>query len=127
VNRRDIMVLVGAWAMIVPFEASAQPAMSVIGVLDGGDPGPLMETLREGLRRLGYAEGRNVRFEVRSTEGRPELLRRLADELVTQKVDLIVTRLTPAAQAAKAATQTIPIIMAPAGAPVQTGLIKIHA
>ena len=52
-----------------------------------------------------------------------ELLRPLADELVRLNVDVIVTRLTPAAQAAKAATQTIPIVMAPAGAPVESGLI----
>jgi len=123
VRRRDLLALIGGAAVIVPLKASTQPAMSVIGVLDSGDPASLIERLREGLRGLGYAEGKNIRFEIRSAAGRPELLSSLAAELVARKVDLIVTRLTPAAQAAKAATQTIPIVMAPAGAPVETGLI----
>jgi len=105
--------------------ARAQPQGKVptIGVLSAGDPGALLRLLRKGLRERGYVEGRTIKIEVRSGPGKVELLRPLADELVRFNVDVIVTRLTPAAQAAKAATQTIPIVMAPAGAPVETGLI----
>src|SRR5205085_5273684 len=68
-------------------------------------------------------EGQNINIELRSAEGKPERLRGLADELARRKVDVIVARLTPPVRAAKDATQTIPIVMAPAGAPVETGLI----
>jgi putative ABC transport system substrate-binding protein len=100
-----------------------QSKMPVIGVLSVDDPAPLLGLLREGLRERGYVEGQNLRIEVRSGPGKGEVLRPLADELVRLKVEVIVARLTPAVQAAKAATQTIPIVMAPAGAPVETGLI----
>ena len=97
--------------------------MPVIGVLDGGDPGPLLSELRRGLRDLGYVEGQNIQIEVRSAAGKLELLRGFAEELVRRKVDVIVARLTPSVWAAKEATKTIPIVMAPAGAPLETGLI----
>ncbi len=79
--------------------------------------------MRRGLRDLGYVEGQNIRIEVRSAAGKPELLRGLAEELARHKVDVIVARLTPPVWAGKEATQTIPIVMAPAGAPLETGLI----
>jgi putative tryptophan/tyrosine transport system substrate-binding protein len=95
----------------------------VVGILDGGDPGPLLIEFRRGLRDLGYVEGQNIQIEVRSAAGKSELLRGLAEELVRRKVDVIVARLTPPVRAAQEATQTIPIVMAPAGAPLETGLI----
>ena len=122
-RRRAFITLLGCAAALRPLESAAQSKIPVIGVLDGGDPAPLLTEFRRGLRDLGYIEGQNIEIEVRSAAGKPELLRSLADDLVARNVDLIVTRLTPAAQAAKAATQTIPIVMAPAGAPVETGLI----
>jgi putative ABC transport system substrate-binding protein len=124
-RRREFLGLVGSAAVAWPIAARAQLQGKVptIGVLSAGDPGPLLRLLREGLREHGYVEGRTIKIEVRSGPGKVELLRPLADELVRFNVDVIVTRLTPAAQAAKAATQTIPIVMAPAGAPVETGLI----
>jgi putative tryptophan/tyrosine transport system substrate-binding protein len=109
-----------AWSLAV---RAQQKAMPVIGVLDGGDPGPMLKEFRRGLQELGYVEGQNVQIEVRSAAGHSELLRGLAEELVRQNVDVIIARLTPAVRAAKDATQTIPIVMAPAGAPVETGLI----
>jgi putative ABC transport system substrate-binding protein len=123
VRRREALALLGGAAASWPLAGRAQPAkVPVIGVLSVGDPGALLSGLREGLGRLGYVEGQNIRIEVRSAAGKPEL-RALADELVRLKVEIIVARLTPAVRAAMGATQTTPIVMAPAGAPVETGMI----
>lgn len=74
-----------------------------------------------GLRAEGYVEGGNIRIEWRSADGRAEQAARAAAELVALKVDVIVASLTPAVQAAHKATRSIPIIMAPAGDPIQQG------
>jgi len=76
-----------------------------------------------GLRELGYVEGRNVVIEHRDAEGRVDRLARLAAELVALKVDVIVAPSTPAAQAAKQASATIPIVFAGAAEPVSDGLV----
>jgi putative ABC transport system substrate-binding protein len=76
-----------------------------------------LDALRKGLRDLGYVEGRNLIIEYRSADGRAERFPDLASELVRLKVDLIVTRGTPAARAAKNATGTIPVVMATMGDP----------
>lgn len=76
-----------------------------------------LDALRRGLRDLGYVEGRNLLLEYRSAEGRAERFADLATELIGLKVDLLVTRGTPAARAAKKATGTIPTIMATMGDP----------
>jgi putative ABC transport system substrate-binding protein len=96
-----------------------------IGVLTlaSPDPEPLLKALREGLRDAGYIEGRNLRLEIRSAAGRPDLQLENAADLVRLKVDLIVTFFTPAAVAAKQATRDIPIVMAGAGDPVANGLV----
>jgi putative ABC transport system substrate-binding protein len=123
-RRGFLSALVGCAVALGPVASRAQQkAMPVIGVLDGGDPGPLLSEFRRGLRDLGYIEGQNIQIEVRSAAGKSELLRSLAEELVRRKVDIIVARLTPPVRAAQEATQTIPIVMAPAGAPLETGLI----
>jgi putative ABC transport system substrate-binding protein len=75
------------------------------------------------LHELGYAEGQNIAFEMRSADGRTERLRGLAAELAALRVDVIVTMGTPAAVAARDATSTIPIVMAIATDPVGAGLI----
>ena len=77
----------------------------------------------EGLRNLGYVEGKNIVVELRSAQGKLERLPDLAVELVDLKADIIVTQGTPAAQAAKKATSTIPIVMATSGDPVGAGLV----
>ena len=82
-----------------------------------------IDAFRRGLRQLGYVEGQNLIIEYRSGEGRIERFPELAAEMVRLKVDLIVTRGTPAALAAKNATATIPIVMAAIGEPVGTGMI----
>ncbi len=76
-----------------------------------------LDALRKGLRDLGYVEGRNLVIEYRSADGRAERFPDLAAELVRLKVDLIVTRGTPATLAAKQATETIPLVMATMGDP----------
>jgi ABC-type uncharacterized transport system substrate-binding protein len=83
----------------------------------------LQESFRQGLRDHGYVEGENTVVEWRAAGGRNDLAKALAVELVRLKVDVIVAIFTPAVQAAKDATRTIPIVMAPAGAPVATGFV----
>ena len=113
-------------AVTWPLAVSAQTAkVSTIGVLLTGNPDPeiFLRGFRDALRMVGYTEGQNIRLEVRSAEGSSILLPQKAAELVDLKVDIIVAALTPAIQAAKQATREIPIVMAPAGEPVGTGLI----
>jgi putative ABC transport system substrate-binding protein len=107
-----------------PLAAFAQQKpMPMVGILDVGDPASLLKSFREGLRDKGYIEGQNIRLEVRSPAGSSKSLAELARELVEIKVDVIVAKFTPAVRAAMEATKTIPIVMAPAGAPVETGLV----
>ena len=82
------------------------------------------EALRQGLRDLGYEEGKNIVMEYRYAEGKTDRLDKLARELVEQNVDVIVVGGTSVAVAAKKATSTIPIVVAGAGDLVEAGLIK---
>jgi putative ABC transport system substrate-binding protein len=79
------------------------------------------DAFTEGLRAEGYVEGRSIHIEWRSADGRADQAARTAAELVGLKVDVIVASLTPAVQAAHKATRSIPIVMAPAGDPLQQG------
>jgi putative ABC transport system substrate-binding protein len=83
----------------------------------------LREAFRQGLRDLGYVEGRNVLIEYRDAEGKFERLPALAAELVALKVDVILTPGTPHALAAKQATRTLPIVLAGVPDPVTSGLV----
>jgi putative ABC transport system substrate-binding protein len=82
-----------------------------------------MESLRAGLRDLGYVEGKNLVIESRWADGNYDRLPDLATELVGLKVDLILTSGTPGTRAARSATTTIPIIMVTSGDPVAVGLV----
>jgi putative ABC transport system substrate-binding protein len=73
---------------------------------------------RQALQALGYVEGQNLKIEYQSADGHPERFPALAQELVSQKVDVITTRGTPAAFAARNATATIPIVMTAIGDPL---------
>jgi len=111
-----------------PLVAQAQPAGKVwrIGVLEtvsAAMNAPNFDAFRSGLRQLGYVEGRNYVVEYRSADGRAERFPDLAAELVGLRVDVIVTRGTPAARAAKNATPTIPIVMAAIGEPLGVGVV----
>src|SRR6266851_7474103 len=110
-----------------PFGAEAQQAAKVarIGYLStnhGANP-HLREAFLQGLRDLGYVEGRNVVIEYRDAEGKPERLPALAAELVALKVDVILAPGTPGILAAKQATKTIPIVFIGTADPVGSGLV----
>jgi putative tryptophan/tyrosine transport system substrate-binding protein len=119
--------LAGAAALLAaPLAAEAQPAGKVprIGYLalnPAANP-HLHEAFRQGLRDLGYVEGRNVVIEYREAEGKPERLPALAAELVALKVDVLVAQPTVAALAAKQATRTLPIVF-PVAEAVMSGLV----
>jgi putative ABC transport system substrate-binding protein len=95
-----------------------------LGILLVGNRQPFSRLFAEGLEDLGYKEGQNIQIELRSGEGNLMALPALAAELVRLKVDVIVASETPAVKAAKTATSEIPIVMAPSGDPVGTGLIS---
>lgn len=123
-RRNFITSLVGGTVAAWPLAALAQQPTKVprIGVLLISGPEP-MGPFREALRDLGYAEGKNIQFEVRSAQSQVARLPELAAELVRSQVDLIVAIQTPAVYAAKNATRDIPIVMM-AGDPIATGLIS---
>ena len=104
-------------------EAQKSPAVRKIGFLSVSvSPSGANEMFRRSLRELGYAEGHNIAIEYRSAEGRPQLLE-LANALVRDKVEVIVTGGGPAARSAKDATKTIPIVFATSGDPVESGFV----
>ena len=120
---RAVLALLFAFGVFsAPLIADGQQAGKVyrIGILEtipAARNAANLDALRKGLRDLGYVEGRNLVIEYRSADGRPERFADLASDLVRLKVDLILTRGTPAARAAKKATETIPTIMATMGDP----------
>lgn len=130
VNRCEFLRMIGGAATCWAVSAAAQqPKMPIIGVLLVESPGSeqFNQQLRKELRKLGYVDGQNIRFELRSDQGKTSRLPQLAAELVQLKVDIIVTWFTPAARAAKEATREIPIVMGLAGNPVETGLVETLA
>jgi putative ABC transport system substrate-binding protein len=106
-----------AWAQ----SAGKVPCIGVLTFTQMTDA--LQEAFRQGLRDHGYMEGQNILVEWRAAEGRSDRAKNLAVELVALKVDIIVANLTPAVQAAKDATRTIPIVMASAADPVGSGFV----
>jgi putative ABC transport system substrate-binding protein len=126
--RRTFMVIIAGGLVAAPLAAEAQPAGKVarigfLGLNPGANPHRRGAFL-QGLRDLGYVEGRNVVIEYRSAEGKLERLSALAAELVALKVDVIVTGGgTPTALAAKQATRTLPIVFSSATDPVTDGLV----
>jgi ABC-type uncharacterized transport system substrate-binding protein len=106
-------------------EAQQPKKIFRVGVLSpaAGPPTTGFEAFRQGLRDLGYVEGKNVTIEYRLSQGNLEHLPELAAELVHLKVDVIVTSGTAAAHAAKQATSTTPIVMGAGGDPVASGLV----
>jgi putative ABC transport system substrate-binding protein len=126
IPRRKFVAGLGG-AVVWPLAARAQTDRAYrIGILETvsqAQNSANFDALRDGLRRLGYIEGRNLALEYRSADGRAERFPALAAELVRLGVDLIVTRGTPAAQAAKNATTTIPVVMAAIGEPLGVGIV----
>jgi putative ABC transport system substrate-binding protein len=133
VNRRELVLLLGTGAIAVSappaLHALAQDKVWRIGFLDlhapptADEPSRNLEAFQRGLSELGYKEGRNYVIDVRFADTDKSRLPALAKELVDRRVDVIVTIGTPPVQAAKAATATIPIVMAGSNNPVETGLV----
>jgi putative tryptophan/tyrosine transport system substrate-binding protein len=127
-RRRELITLLGGAAVAWPLAAWAQQVGKVyrIGLLEtipASQNTANLDALRKGLRALGYIEGQNLSIEYSSADGIAERFPELAAELVRLQVDLIVTRGTPAAQAAKNATATIPVVMAAIGEPLAVGVV----
>ena len=126
VHRRDFLVAAGT-LLAAPLVAEAQQAANVtrIGYLSHNlaASSHLRDAFLQGLRELGYVEGRNVVIEYRYAEGKPERLPALAAELVALKVDVIVTVSNTTALAAKQATRTVPIVFTAVANPVAAGIV----
>ena len=129
-QRRELMALLGGAAAAASLSLPAtaqQPAMPVIGFLNSASPGPfahLIEGFRRGLSESGYVENQNYLIEYRWAEGHYDRLSALAAELVAKRVAVIVaTGGEAVGLAAKAATETIPIVFAGGGDPVKAGLV----
>jgi putative tryptophan/tyrosine transport system substrate-binding protein len=134
IRRRTLVAAVGgvtrAWPVAVRVQQNAMP---VIGLLLSGltpwdfSPGPhplSSSSVKKGLRETGYVDGQNVAFEYRWDENHLDRLPALAADLVSRKMDLIITASgTPGALAAKNATSTIPIVFVFVGDPVGVGLV----
>jgi putative ABC transport system substrate-binding protein len=126
VRRREFLGLLGGTAAAWPLVASAQKIekMPRVGVLVAlSAPHPFTEAFRSGMRDLGYSEGGNIVVEWRYANAQFSRAVELATELVRLQVDVIAAYHTPAVKAAMNATKTIPIVMSPAGAPLELGLV----
>jgi putative ABC transport system substrate-binding protein len=127
-RRRDCIALLGGAAAAWPLAARAQQPGKVfrIGFLGTSSLSlerHLVDAFRQRLRELGHGEGESIAIEYRWAEGQDDRLSKLATELVRLKPDVIVTTGTPGTLAAKQATDTIPIVFASSGNPVQSGLV----
>jgi putative ABC transport system substrate-binding protein len=122
-----LIVILTFSCLVGPLAVEAQPTKAPrVGYLsdESGSLGSAsFEPIAQGLRELGYLEGRNIVFENRYADGKPEVLPGLAAELVRLKVDVIVAVGTPATRAAKNATETIPIVFTRIADPVTLGLV----
>ena len=127
-RRRQFLIALGASVLTAPLASFAQQKGKVwrvgfLGTASASGFARRVEELRAGLRDLGYVEGKNLVIEFRWAEGKYERLPELAAELVRLKVDVIVTHGAVGPLAAKAATTTIPIVMAAVSDPVALGLV----
>ena len=127
ITRRRVVIALGAGAL-APLESFAQQPTKVfrIGFLSPtsfAGSASRVETLRAGLRDLGYVEGKNLVLELRFAEGNYERLPELAAALVRLKIDVFVTQATTATRVAKNATTTIPIVMTSGGDAAAAGLV----
>ena len=126
-NRREtVIALVALDAVSLAVQAQRATGVPRIGYLASnlaGSPS-MTEGFRQGLRDLGYVEGRNVVIEIRDADGKLERLPDLAAELVALKVDVIVVGGTSGALAAKRATRAVPVVFVSAVDPVTDGIVS---
>src|SRR5215472_2520381 len=128
-RRRDFLAAVAGSAAARSLAASAQqPAMPVIGFMNGGSPNVEVQArqftaFRQGLRETGYIENHNVKIEERWAEGQYDRLPGMAADLVRRQVVVIAATSTPAALAAKAATAVVPIVFETGLDPIRLGLV----
>jgi putative ABC transport system substrate-binding protein len=128
VRRRIFLGTIAGGLLAAPLATEAQQPGKIfrVGFLTAysrSAEAPLFESFRQGMRELGYEEGRNIAYETRWAEGRLERLPGLAAEIVGLKPDVMLVANTPSALAAKKATRTLPIVMTGVGDPVGTGLV----
>jgi putative ABC transport system substrate-binding protein len=126
-RRRDFITLLSGGVAAWPLGALAQESGKIwrMGFIAQGYE-RFYDALFEGLRELGYAEGRNLLVERRYAEGHAERFPEFAAEMVRLKVDIIVVSTTPAALAVKNATTTIPVVFPNAISPVESGVVAIQ-
>jgi putative ABC transport system substrate-binding protein len=127
-ERRTFVTAAGMSILALPVPVVAQrgPRVPRVGYLFSFTPAAgrqLWEACRQGLRELGYVEGHTIALELRLADGRHDRLPGLAAELVRLKMDVIVAAATPASRAAKAATNSIPIVFVAVADPVRAGLV----
>ena len=127
-SRREVTLFVVLSFLAMPLTADAQQGQRVyrVGVLETISPAlnaANFDAFRQGLRALGYVEGQNLVIEYRSADGDASRFPALATELVRLQVDVLVTRGTPAALAAKDAAGAIPVVMAAIGEPLGLGIV----
>jgi len=120
-----IVSLIATLVLLSPLVAEAQNSPSVrkigfLGVTEG--PGDALHVLQRSLAELGYVKRQNIVIEVRAADTRPKLLE-LANELIREKVEVIVASGGPATRSAQDATKTIPIVFATSGEPVEAGFV----
>jgi putative tryptophan/tyrosine transport system substrate-binding protein len=118
-RRRDFVIALSS-AAVWPLAARAERAPFLVGTIGNA---PYWLHFRQAMRDLGYREGQNVKYELRTGETEPARLAEAAKELASIPVDVIVAFGTPPSQAAQAATRTIPIVMVSVGDPVRAGLV----
>ena len=127
-DRRAFLHTVAGSLLAAPLAAEAQQAGKIyrVGMLETRSAilnAANVDAFGQGMRELGYKQGQNLEIVYRSSDGHDERFPALADELVRLKVDLILTRGTPAALAAKSATGSIPVVMAASGDPVGSRIV----
>lgn len=131
-TRRELLIALGALLATSPFALRAQSPGKVphIGYISLGTPrsnGAFLDAFKDGLRELGYTDGRNIVIDVRWAGDSPSGLPRLAASLVKDQPNAIIGTCIPSTRAAKQATQTIPVVMSVDGDPVAAGLIASFA
>jgi putative ABC transport system substrate-binding protein len=122
-RRREFIALVGGTAAGPLAARAQQKAMPVIGILDPGVTF-IFDAFVQGMRDLGYVEGRNIAYVRKVTQGRPDSIPSLAIDLVNIKVDVIVTVATAPVRAAQQATASIPIVFLALGDAISTGIVS---